>query len=136
MKQLELNELIKILDTLIPDKPNNVFYQNGYRISVRKDNQTTSIEIEKVEPTVDVLEIINTYKEGINELDDCLFMDLIEELRAKGINLANLDRLIEMESYSKEDARVLVNLIDITSPIIKSLIANKISQLNKISDKF
>lgn len=92
--------------------------------------------MEKIGPDEDSMKLIKNYKEGINELDDCLFMDLIEGLRASGINLANLDRLIEMESYSKDDARVLVNLIEITSPIIKSLIANKISQLNKISDKF
>lgn len=134
MKQLD--EFIAILDTLIPEELHDTFEQHGYKISVNKDDHTLSISMEKIGPDEDSMKLIKNYKEGINELDDCLFMDLIEGLRARGINLANLDRLIEMESYSKDDARVLVNLIEITSPIIKSLIANKISQLNKISDKF
>lgn len=72
---------------------------------------------------------ISKFKKNMDLLDDCIFVDVIEELSDK-IDLVKLDELINKESLSLNETVYVEENIDTINNTIRQHIKNKIQNLN------
>lgn len=129
-----INELFETFN-VIPDGTNEKFCLNGLEITLYKKDGVIDVRVrtneeEKLETFDDskVKEKVNRYKEGIEEIDDNIFLDILEEMR-EVINITEFDDLLELESYTEEDASRVEELIDHSTLIIRKYLQNKIQDL-------
>ena len=72
---------------------------------------------------------ISKFKKNMDLLDDCIFVDVIEELSDK-IDLVKLDELINKKSLSLNETVYVEENIDTINNTIRQHIKNKIQNLN------
>lgn len=81
--------------------------------------------------------LISEYKKNIELLDDCTFTEAMEALEDRSnIDLNQLDKLINQESFTEKEAQTIKAHIDFMSSIIHEKISNKIQVLTELLDKF
>ena len=131
----KLIELSKNLKSLIPDKTNKEFTVGDSIVRINRDGDTVHVEIEQSSEDTDykseVRDIVEEYKELIEELDDCLFVEIVEDLSNK-ISIKEFDELLNKEDLSKEEAFKLLNMIDVCKEYIAFHIENKIDNLREL----
>lgn len=99
------------------------FIVNGKELSVFDDSEIKTL--------------ISEYKKNIELLDDCTFTEAIEALEDRSnIDLNQLDKLINQESFTEKEAQTIKAHIDFMSSIIREKIFNKIQVLTELLDKF
>ena len=135
-------DLIDILNTVIPDGVNKDLEVNGNKITLNKEDGIIKISLSSnMKDTTEefddsnVKEIIKEYKEWIEELDDCLFVEATEET-SKHFNIKRFDELLNKDSFTKEEAYELSEMIDKSSQIICKHLENKIAELIDIYNRF
>lgn len=79
-----------------------------------------------------LIEKIENHKNLLNELDDCLFMEVVDLLKEKNINLKALNEFMDKEHYSKEDEITANTYISIVSKAMYEVIRNKQKELAEI----
>lgn len=131
----KLTELSKNLKSLIPDKTNKEFTVGDSIVRINRDGDTVHVEIEQSSEDTnyksEVRDIVEEYKELIEELDDCLFVEIVEDLSNK-ISIKEFDGLLNKEDLSKEEAFKLLNMIDVCKEYIAFHIENKIDNLREL----
>lgn len=133
-----LKELIKTLSTLIPNDSDSCEEIGGYKISTSNRNGNISITVESVEQKFDdteIKELVSNYKENIGKLDDCLFLDVLEEIKDH-LDIKTFDELTNQDSYSEEDAEIVKSMINFTNLVVHENIVNKIQDLEELLTKF
>lgn len=88
----------------------------------------------KEEETFDDSEIktkISKYKEIVESLDDCMFFDVLEDIK-DSLDLNTFNELLEQPSYLEEEASILDNMIEYVYTVIHKHITNKIEDLEEI----
>lgn len=132
-------DLIDILNTVIPDGVNKDLEVNGNKITLNKENGIINISmssnIKEEFDDSNIKEIIKEYKEWIEELDDCLFVEATEET-SKHFNIKRFDELLNKDSFTKDEAYELSEMIDKSSQIICKHLENKIAELIDIYNRF
>lgn len=99
------------------------FIVNGKELSVFDDSEIKTL--------------ISEYKKNIELLDDCTFTEAMEALEDRSnIDLNQLDKLINQESFTEKEAQTIKAHIDFMSSIIHEKISNKIQVLTELLDKF
>lgn len=100
------------------------FIVNGKELSIFDDSEIKTL--------------ISEYKKNIELLDDCTFTEAMEALedRSENIDLNQLDKLINQESFTEKEAQTIKAHIDFMSSIIHEKISNKIQILTELLDKF
>lgn len=136
-----INELFEAFN-VIPDGTNEKFCLNGLEITLYKKDGVIDVRVrtneeEKLKSFDDskVKEKVNRYKEGIEEIDDNIFLDILEEMR-EVINITEFDDLLELESYTEENASRVEELIDHSTLIIRKYLQNKIQDLMELYESF
>lgn len=136
-----INELFEAFN-VIPDGTNEKFCLNGLEITLYKKDGVIDVRVrtneeEKLKSFDDskVKEKVNRYKEGIEEIDDNIFLDILEEMR-EVINITEFDDLLELESYTEENASRVEELIDHSTLIIRKYLQNKIQDLMQLYESF
>ena len=133
-----LKELIKTLSMLIPNDSDSCEEIGGYKISTSNRNGNISITVESVEQKFDdteIKELVSNYKENIGKLDDCLFLDVLEEIKDH-LDIKTFDELTNQDSYSEEDAEIVKSMINFTNLVVHENIVNKIQDLEELLTKF
>lgn len=84
----------------------------------------------------DIKEKIANYKRNLDLLDDCIFVDVLDELPTYNIDLKQFDELLNKEELTEAEEIYVSYLIDFTNSLIRQHITNKIEDLNELIDNF
>ena len=84
----------------------------------------------------EIKEKISLYKKKLETLDDDTFSNVIERAEKENMNLSEMNKGLELESYTEEDARYANETIDVTTNLIKEVLSDKIEKLIQIYHNF
>lgn len=79
--------------------------------------------------------IIKNYKENIDLLDDCVFVDSIESL-SEMIDIKQMDELLNQKTFTQAEANLVDDLIKLANKSIREKLNQKINELEDISTRF
>lgn len=79
---------------------------------------------------------IANYKENLDILDDCIFVDVLDELTTYNVDLKQFDELLNKEELTESEETYISYLIDFTNSLIRQHIRNKIEDLNNLINRF
>lgn len=135
------DEVITALKTMNMIMPNGLIEEadiNGLKISLVKSNEGVTLKVtysgDNID-TEDVKEVISDYKEALDELDDNVFIDVVEEL-SKHVDMKRFNDLLEAKSFTDDEAKEVINMIDLSTKIIQESLQSKIDDLESILDRF
>ena len=78
-----------------------------------------------------IKEEVKNYKNIVENLDDCLFLEVCEDM-SEMIDIKTFDELLEQDSYTKEEAEAVSHMINITKTIIRERILQKFQDLEEV----
>lgn len=81
-----------------------------------------------------VKEKIANYKRNIDNLDDCIFVSVIDELSDYDVSLKKFDELLNKENLSKSEEMYVCYLIEFTNSLIREKVERKILELIEYLD--
>lgn len=81
-------------------------------------------------------ECVNNYKEIIDELDDCIFVNVIDELPEYNISVKEFDELLNKEDLTDSEKEYVIELINFTKKLIIKHVDLKIKELFELKAKF
>ena len=110
-------------------------FGDNSRIEVSEENGCFSFKLVKTLDT-NIKDKIANYKRNLDLLDDCIFVDVLDELAAYHVNLKQFDELLNKEELTESEETYIAYLIDFTNSLIRQHILNKITDLNELIDKF
>lgn len=133
-----LNGLIETLKMLIPNNSDSYQEIRGHRISTSNHDGSINITVEPIEQTFDdtqIKELVSNYKRNIGKLDDCLFLEVLDEIKDH-LDIKTFDELINQDSYSEEDAEIVKSMINFTNLVAHEHIVNKMQDLEELLNEF
>ena len=80
-------------------------------------------------------EIVKDYQEILDDLDDCIFVEVIETLPDYGVNLKEFDDLLHKNPLTQEEKDKVISWINITKKLIYSFVRNKIIELERLLER-
>jgi hypothetical protein len=80
-------------------------------------------------------ELVKTYKDNIEELDDDTFVEAVEKMD-EHMNMYDFDQLLNKESYTFYEDVQITEMIDVANSIIKRVISDKINDLFNLRARF
>lgn len=138
----ELFDLINIFNIAIPDEAEESLEVNGTKITLNKKDGVINISVtsdneDAVEGFDDscIKEIIKEYKERIEELDDCLFVEAAEEM-GQYFDVQRFDELLNQDTFTEEEAAEVSKMINHSTEIICNHLEDKINELVNIYNRF
>ena len=138
----ELPDLINMLGLCIPDGTVETFESDDLKCHLEKDNGYLKIEIEANIPEQDrkfddsyAREIVKEYKEGIEALDDDLFVEIVDKLKSK-LDLTRFNELLDLGSYNEKQAKEVEEMIDISTDVICLHLQHKIQGMVELYERF
>lgn len=138
----ELFDLINIFSIVIPDGAEESLEANGTKIVLNKKDGVINISVtsdneDAVKGFDDscIKEIIKEYKERIEELDDCLFVEAAEEM-GQYFDVQRFDELLNQDTFTEEEAAEVSEMIDQSSQIICDHLEDKINELVDVYNRF
>lgn len=78
---------------------------------------------------------IDEFKELIEEVDDCLFMKIVEELEKYSVNLKKFDEWLNKDELDEHEKIMLNWYIAFTRSIAKEILEDKIDSLIELHEK-
>lgn len=133
-----LNGLIETLKMLISNNSDSYQELGGYRIITSNHDGSINITVEPIEQTFDdtqIKELVSNYKRNIGKLDDCLFLEVLDEIKDH-LDIKTFDELINQDSYSEEDAEIVKSMINFTNLVVHEYIVNKLQDLEELLNEF
>ncbi len=115
--------MLKLIEELFI--PNGVININGITYKLKRDRDGFTVECKTR---------IEDYKDAINELDDCMFLECLEEAKEQ-IDIKRFDELLEKKKLTKEEFEEVNEEIDLFIDIIRNHISNRIDDLNELDSK-
>ena len=128
-----MTDNVKLFNQILEDLKQE--FGNDSRIEVSKGNGYFSFKLVK---TLDknIKDVIANYKRNLDLLDDCIFVNVLDELASYHVNLKQFDELLNKEELTESEEIYVAYLIDFTNSLISQHIVNKIKDLNELLDKF
>lgn len=83
-----------------------------------------------------IKEKISLYKKKLETLDDDTFANVIERAEKENMNLSEMNKGLELEHYTEEDAHYASRVIDVMTKLIKEVLSDKIEKLIQIYHTF
>lgn len=133
-----VNGLIETLGMIIPANSAFSHCHGQYRVNASNMNGVIRISVEPTEQAYDdtkVKELVSNYKRNMDRLDDCLFLEVLDEIKDH-LDLKTFNELTEQDSYSEEDAEIVKSMINFTNLVVHEHIVNKIQDLEELRDEF
>lgn len=137
-----LFDLINIFNVAIPDGAEESLEVNGTKIALNKKDGVINISVtsdneDAVEGFDDscIKEITKEYKERIEELDDCLFIEAAEEM-GQYFDVQRFDELLNQDTFTEEEAAEVSEMIGQSSQIICDHLEDKINELVDVYNRF
>ena len=109
--------------------------KDNSRIEVSDEDGYFSLRLVKTFES-NIKEKIANYKRNLDLLDDCIFVDVLDELPTYNIDLRQFDELLNKEELTESEEIYVSYLIDFTNSLIRQHITNKIEDLNELIDNF
>ena len=81
-----------------------------------------------------IKEYISNYKDNIQLLDDCTFVEVIEQIE-NVIDIQALDELLSQESFTQDEAELIYEQLNFINTAIHEKLVNKIQDLQKLIDR-
>lgn len=140
----ELEALLNLVHSFVPDGYEEKLEVNGSTITLNKNGNKVNVIIasnnEEPESTKafddsEVKSLIAAYKKSIEGLDDCLFLNTLEDMR-NTIDVKRFDELLNKESFTEEEANEVTHMINISTAIINDHLESKIQELLKTFIRF
>lgn len=134
-----LFDLINMFNITIPDGAKESLEVNGTKIALNKKDGVINISVTSDnEDAFDdscIKEIIKEYKERIEELDDCLFVEAAEEM-GQYFDVQRFDELLNQDTFTEEEADEVSKMINHSTEIICNHLEDKINELVNIYNRF
>lgn len=128
-----MNENTKLFHDILEEI--NQGLEGNFRIEVSdKDGYFSLRLVETFESNIK--EKIANYKRNLDLLDDCIFVDVLDELPTYNIDIKQFDELLNKEELTESEEIYVSYLIDFTNSLIRQHITNKIEDLNELIDNF
>ena len=109
--------------------------EGNFRIEVSDEDGYFSLRLVKTSES-NIKEKIANYKRNLDLLDDCIFVDVLDELPTYNIDIKQFDELLNKEELTESEETYVSYLIDFTNSLIRQHITNKIEDLNELIDNF
>lgn len=126
-----MNENTKLFHDILEEIKQEL--EGNFRIEVSDEDGCFSLRLVK---TFDIKEKIANYKRNLDLLDDCIFVDVLDELPTYNIDIKQFDELLNKEELTESEEIYVSYLIDFTNSLIRQHITNKIEDLNELIDNF
>lgn len=110
-------------------------FGDNSRIEVSEGNGYLSFKLVKTLNT-NIKDKIANYKRNLDLLDDCIFIDVLDELATYNVNLKQFDDFLNKEELTESEETYVSYLIDFTKSLIRQHILNKITDLTELIDSF
>lgn len=81
-----------------------------------------------------IKEYIARFKDNIQLLDDCTFVEVIDEVEHT-IDIQSLDELISQESFTEDEAELIYGQLNFINTVIHEKLANKVQNMIKLLDR-
>lgn len=137
-----LFDLINIFNVAIPDGAEESLEVNGTKITLNKKDGVINISVtsdneDAIEGFDDscIKEIIKEYKERLNELDDDLFIEVVEAMESS-LDAQRFDELLNQGTFTEEEAAEVSEMINQSSQIICDHLEDKINELVNVYNRF
>lgn len=109
--------------------------KDNSRIEVSDEDGYFSLRLVKTFES-NIKEKIANYKRNLDLLDDCIFVDVLDELPTYNIDIKQFDELLNKEELTESEEIYVSYLIDFTNSLIRQHITDKIEDLNELIDNF
>ena len=109
--------------------------KDNSRIEVSDEDGYFSLRLVKTFES-NIKEKIANYKRNLDLLDDCIFVDVLDELSTYNVSLKQFDELLNKEELTESEETYVSYLIDFTNSLIRQHILNKVKDLNELIDNF
>lgn len=126
-----MNENTKLFHDILEEIKQEL--EGNFRIEVSDEDGYFSLRLVK---TFDIKKKIANYKRNLDLLDDCIFVDVLDELPTYNIDIKQFDELLNKEELTESEEIYVSYLIDFTNSLIRQHITNKIEDLNELIDNF
>ena len=128
-----MTDNVKLFNQILEDLKQE--FGNDSRIEVSEGDGYFSFKLVK---TLDknIKNVIANYKRNLDLLDDCIFVNVLDELASYHVNLKQFDELLNKEELTESEEIYVAYLINFTNSLIRQHIINKIKDLNELLDKF
>lgn len=135
----KLADLINIFSEAIPEGISDKLDLNGISISLSKNDGKVQLSIESKQENKSedssIKEVIEEFKQSIYELDDNVFLEVIEDIKDK-VDIKRFDELLNLEVYNEELIQEVTELMDYVSKVICNKLQDKIQGLTNLCEKF
>lgn len=129
------------LFALLLSNPDNIHLEysniNGQESLIINGEELFDTPDEEIEETYDdtpIKEYIAKYQDNIRLLDDCTFIEVIEEI--EGImDVQALDELLKQESFTQEEAELIYGQLNFINTVIHEKLVNKVQDLIELLER-
>lgn len=128
-----MNENTKLFHDILEEIKQEL--EGNSRIEVSDEDGYFSLRLVKTFES-NIKEKIANYKRNLDLLDDCIFVDVLDELPTYNIDIKQFDELLNKEELTESEETYVSYLIDFTNSLIRQHITNKIEDLNELIDNF
>ena len=128
-----MNENTKLFHDILEEIKQEL--EGNFRIEVSDEDGYFSLRLVKTFES-NIKEKIANYKRNLDLLDDCIFVNVLDELASYHVNLKQFDELLNKEELTESEEIYVAYLIDFANSLIRQHIVNKIKDLNELLDKF
>lgn len=118
---------------LVLTNPDNISIQysniNGEEKLIVNGKDLSEKEEEEEYDDSSIKEDVANYKAKIKKLDDCIFEKVIDEAEKRHFNLFEMNKVLELEHYTQQDAVYATNVMQIMLELIQEVIKDEIQKL-------
>ncbi len=113
----------EIIEEVITEILNRIFEDD------KKENHSDKFDDSAIK------EIISKFKRNMDEVSDCLFVEACEII-GEMINLNEFDSLLKKESFSREEAKKVYDMIECSSNVFRDCIKKRVESLKILYNRF
>lgn len=126
--------LEKFLETVFNNPTNiSIKYSNiNGQEKLTVNGEDVTIEEEETFDDSEIKNRVNLFKSKLETLDDHLFELVIDEAENRHLNLAEMNKSLDLEHYDKDEALYINNVISLLSELIRDVIKAEIVNLEQI----
>lgn len=133
-----LANLIQALNDIIPEGIEEKLEADGIQVSLIKKDGDVKINVTSEEKTFndsEVKEYVSDFRNNIEALNDSLFVKVTEEF-GKHFDTKEFDNLLKLDSYTKQEAEKVSEMISEFSNIVCEHLQCEIEKLVELYERF
>lgn len=81
-------------------------------------------------------DLVDTYLDNIEDLDDCIFVSVLDELAEYKVNINKFDQILNKGEWTESEMIYLEYMINFVNSLIREHIRNKVEELNNMLKRF